>query len=397
MASYFEIMDNINKSRNTPGGYRGMGDVPVLQNCTALPFDAQYQCSLANDALIQQSGGHVYWSGPNYTSSSNPDPTTSNAQPSGKGVVFTNPRGGNGATLYPGDVWTIDVYGNAGGVVSNHVVFPDGGTSNTPDYGRADASGHWAITGTIQNEQPGLWQETWSVDNQVVGYFQFTVAKPQTSAPPPPPAPPPTPNPTNPLTPPNNYKPPTGPAPTYNMVINFATNRGGNTLYVGDTWQITIQGAPPNTQVTNTVGSSTTPYGNTDANGNWTMSGTFGVNDIAVWQETWKVGNAIAGIWNFTVLAAPAPTTSGTTSGSTNPPTPTDTNVTGATGSTGTTVGQTGTTTAGQASSQTALGANFQDVLTGEIVSGVPNWMLLLGGALVIMFMSSGGGGGYRR
>ncbi|MGO9131616.1 MAG: hypothetical protein ACLQIS_18025 [Bryobacteraceae bacterium] len=72
--------------------------------------------------------------------------------------------------------------------------------------------------------------------------------------------------------------------------------RGGNTsFYVGDSFQVSVQG-PPNQQVSNTAeqnanGWSTTPYGYTDSNGNFSMSGVMTLAAVGSWTEVWTVGS----------------------------------------------------------------------------------------------------------
>ena len=94
------------------------------------------------------------------------------------------------------------------------------------------------------------------------------------------------------------------------------TSRPGQSPQVGDSWQLTITGAP-NSPVTDSAtqnGTSlgTTPYGSTDANGNFSLSGTFDSSSIGTWVETWSVGGSQASPISFTVAAAPAGTAAST-------------------------------------------------------------------------------------
>jgi hypothetical protein len=156
------------------------------------------------------------------------------------------------------------------------------------------------------------------------------------------------------------------------MAIQFNASRTGNTFYVGDSWIITISGAPANA----VVKEHTTPFGNTDVNGNWSKSGTFTNDVVGNWQEVWSVGGVVVGNWNFNVLPGPPPNQQNTT-------------------------GQMANQTGQMASGASALGTDttgISDILTGSILGGVPNWILLAGVLGVgLIVMSGDSGGGYRR
>lgn len=114
---------------------------------------------------------------------------------------------------------------------------------------------------------------------------------------------------------------------SYSPQLSFQTSAGGNSLSVGDTWTISITGAPPNSPVSvtgNTAGnkndSITTPMGSTDGNGNFSLQGRAGPGDVGIWAETWSVGGQTVGSFAFTVSATtPAPPAG---SGATPPPAP---------------------------------------------------------------------------
>jgi len=125
------------------------------------------------------------------------------------------------------------------------------------------------------------------------------------------------------------------------QTANFVFSKvgGSSSIYpnftVGDTWQITITGAP-NSPVyvggyQNNIPFATYQLGTTDASGTYTLTGTMGTANIGAWSELWYVGGTLsgntvvngdyAGGATFNVAAAPA---SGSGSGSgTPPPTPT--------------------------------------------------------------------------
>lgn len=101
------------------------------------------------------------------------------------------------------------------------------------------------------------------------------------------------------------------PAPAYSPRLSFITSRGGTALQPGDTWTVQIQGAPPNSPVTVTGGnmgqSITNSMGATDANGNFSLSGSITSDQAGVWAEQWSVGGQPAGSFAFTVTVPPGP------------------------------------------------------------------------------------------
>jgi hypothetical protein len=93
-------------------------------------------------------------------------------------------------------------------------------------------------------------------------------------------------------------------------VWSFQASRGGSTFYPGDTWTVRITGSLPNAPVAVQGGrdgaSDITPTGATDANGNFTLSGTFMLADAGSWQETWMVGSDTVATCSFS-LVPPVP------------------------------------------------------------------------------------------
>jgi len=90
--------------------------------------------------------------------------------------------------------------------------------------------------------------------------------------------------------------------------LTFTTSRGGSTLQPGDGWVIQITGAAPNSQVTGysmqpNGQSGTSPFGNTDSQGNFRLTGTVDASSVGNWQETWYVGGQSVGSFSFTVAA----------------------------------------------------------------------------------------------
>lgn len=122
---------------------------------------------------------------------------------------------------------------------------------------------------------------------------------------------------------PNVYVPPNNPPalPTYNPRVTFTTSRGGTTVQPGDTWTVSISGAPPNLPVSVSAvhpdgGSATQNFGNTDGAGNWSLSGTFSADMKGNWSEVWKVGTLTAGSFSFSVVIPSAGPGAGSGAGS---------------------------------------------------------------------------------
>lgn len=159
--------------------------------------------------------------------------------------------------------------------------------------------------------------------------------------------------------------------------LSFVTSRGGNVLYPGDTWTISISGATPNAPIAVVGGKNgamnTTPTGTTDNWGNFSLSGTIDSSAIGSWYEGWTVNGIGISSFSFTVQAAPA--TSVTTPVSTTPVSTTPISTT--TGSTTTPATTTATT------------ANW---FTNEMIAGVPNWALVAAACAISLFAFSSGG-----
>lgn len=88
--------------------------------------------------------------------------------------------------------------------------------------------------------------------------------------------------------------------------VNFSFTTSSGQYNVGDTWTINISGASPNAVVSatssfNNVTNAAENFGNTDSNGNWSLSGVFQSSNVGDWKETWMVGGVTVGSIHFTV------------------------------------------------------------------------------------------------
>lgn len=187
-----------------------------------------------------------------------------------------------------GDTWEITITGPANSPVTlqgtfNGVAFP-----NTPE-GTTDANGNFTKQGTADASTVGNWYELWMVNGQLASpEIDFTVSQPSGQ---------------------------TQPSQNTNQTTLTTasiqnTSRPGQPLQVGDSWLVTVTGAP-NSPVTDTAtqnGTSlgTTGYGSTEANGNFTLPGTATAGVIGSWTETWAVAGLPASPLSFSVSAAPS-------------------------------------------------------------------------------------------
>lgn len=87
--------------------------------------------------------------------------------------------------------------------------------------------------------------------------------------------------------------------------LQFVTS-GGNpsALNVGDTWQLTVTGAPGG--AVSVLGGKNGVFaevvmGTADASGRWTKTGAAAADQVGSWSETWKVNGQPVGQLNFTI------------------------------------------------------------------------------------------------
>jgi hypothetical protein len=135
---------------------------------------------------------------------------------------------------------------------------------------------------------------------------------------------------------------------------------------------VSIGGATPGLQVSVVGGKngamSSTAMGTTDANGNFSLSGTIGSDQIGNWAEQWYVSNVLSGSFSFTVAQ---------------PVTPAGELVTVSNG----------TATVPSGAPQEAVPSSaLKDWLTGSMFGGIPNWGLVAAGIGAIFVFGGGRG-----
>jgi hypothetical protein len=149
--------------------------------------------------------------------------------------------------------------------------------------------------------------------------------------------------------------------------VTFTSSRGSNALQVGDTWLVSITGATPNSPVSVNAGGSTTQMGTTDANGNFSLSGTARTQDIGPWNELWSVGGLNSGAFQFTISA---PASGSTAAGA-----------------------AAGSSPAGSSTSGSAAGASSSSTVIGGFdLSSIPTWGWLAAAGVAAFFMFGKGG-----
>jgi len=261
-----------------------------------------------------------------------------------------------------GDEWIVSITGatpNAPVTVNNN----GGGFANV---GTTDSNGNFGISGTCTNSQIGSWNEIWMVGGVQVGTLAFTINANTTVVPPsvvaqaiasgvpvsaagqayaagvaPSPVVPAVTQSSvvaaqataaNPIT--TTASPVTNggtntPVPTTSNP-NFTFSVLENPMQVGDTWAASITNAQANSAVVVSGGMNgvvgNINVGTTNANGNFSLSGTCTVDEIGDWTEQWIVGGDIVGNVSFSIVAANTTTQSSTVAAQTGASTSTSVN-----------------------------------------------------------------------
>lgn len=420
---------------------RGLGDWEDyvarlgIQDCTALPFSQQYACSLQNDAKMQayqstpaqvqynanvaasealmvaqvqgpaaaaQSVQQFSANNPQVTpaavaaaitaSQSAPAPAAPAPAPTpakiAPGVlVIHGPRGDS--QFQVGDNYILQIYSASPNQPVTASSSQNGQSHGSQSFGSTDANGSFTLSGTMGPDQVGSWSETWQVGGQTSGTINFTVSPAPAAPSAPAPSSQPAPQPATPV------------APGVVSIQN-STRSGSTQFVVGDAWLIQIRGASPNQPVSATssqngqthAGES---FGNTDAYGNFSISGVMAADQIGTWAQQWFVGGKSSGVLQFVVLQAPGASGTQSTTPQSYTNTPTPNNVSGsnttpdASSAPDTTAGYLTyspdayagvDTTAGTSTTPTAL-TNFWSFLQQTMQIGswaVPYWLVGAGG-----------------
>jgi hypothetical protein len=87
-----------------------------------------------------------------------------------------------GSTLYPGDTWSINIWGAKPGSPVSMTLTQQGGSSATNNIGTVNSSGNFWYTGTVGTGQDGQWSQVWYVGGQQVESFSFAVFDPVVNA-----------------------------------------------------------------------------------------------------------------------------------------------------------------------------------------------------------------------
>jgi hypothetical protein len=98
------------------------------------------------------------------------------------------------------------------------------------------------------------------------------------------------------------------PAAVATTAVLTDITRPAGPFQAGDSFQLVITG-PPNSQVIGTGSqngavSSSTNFGNTNANGTLIITGTWSAQNVGQWVESWQVGNSSPFPLSFTIQPA---------------------------------------------------------------------------------------------
>jgi hypothetical protein len=164
--------------------------------------------------------------------------------------------------------------------------------------------------------------------------------------------------------------------------------------YPGDSWSMKITGAAPNGQVSRVrvlkqagiadMGGDS-PVGMTDANGNFSMSGTFGPSDVGLWRDQWLTNHNSSGYFEYTVGPLPGSAPSSQSAPATSPA---GQSAAGSSAGAGTAAGGTGGGGAAGTGGATGGGAaGSSPKILGMDQTAV---LMLAAGAAVLLFMGRG-------
>jgi hypothetical protein len=87
-----------------------------------------------------------------------------------------------GSTLYPGDTWSINIWGAKPGSPVSLALTQQGGNTVSNNIGIVNSSGNFWYTGSVNTGTDGQWSQVWYVGGQQVGAFSFTVFDPVVNA-----------------------------------------------------------------------------------------------------------------------------------------------------------------------------------------------------------------------
>lgn len=186
---------------------RGLGDQQQynaalgLELCNQTTVGDQYACEQRNEAKQQAYvPGSPAWNqmhavgctygvaadgscapAPSYYSAPTPQESAPVYAAAGSNynpvVSFASSRGGSGASLRPGDTWTIQIVNGPPGAAVT-VTGGKNGQNAANSMGSTNSQGGWSTSGTITADQVGQWSENWSVGGIPAGGFTFSVQQP---------------------------------------------------------------------------------------------------------------------------------------------------------------------------------------------------------------------------
>ena|GEM_PF-1037055 len=186
-------------------------------------------------------------------------------------LSVTGPQAGT--TYYAGDTFTLTVTGAANAAVT---VSQNGSAQGS--VGTTNSSGVLSISGSWSSSDVGSYTQTWYVAGVAAPTLSFSIRA----------------------------------LPAATATIAVTGPRSGNTYYVGDSYTITVTGAPNAPVTVNQNGSQSGQLGTTNSSGSWSTSGTWTTASIGTYVQTWQVAGMSAPTITSYVAAIPYYSISGT-------------------------------------------------------------------------------------
>jgi len=171
------------------------------------------------------------------------------------------------------DTFTLTVTGAANAAVT---VSQNGSAQGS--VGTTNSSGVLSISGSWSSSDVGSYTQTWYVAGVAAPTLSFSIRA----------------------------------LPAATATIAVTGPRSGNTYYVGDSYTITVTGAPNAPVTVNQNGSQSGQLGTTNSSGSWSTSGTWTTASIGTYVQTWQVAGMSAPTITSYVAAIPYYSISGT-------------------------------------------------------------------------------------
>ena len=185
-------------------------------------------------------------------------------------LSVTGPQAGT--TYYVGDSYTLTIRGAANAAVT---VSQNGGGQGSA--GTTNSSGVLTLSGSWGSSETGNYTQIWYVAGVAAPTLSFSIRA----------------------------------LPAATASIAVTGPKSGNTYYVGDSYTITVTGAPNAPVTVYQNGAQSGQLGTTNSSGSWSTSGTWTTASIGTYVQTWQVAGMAAPTITSYVVAVPYYTISG--------------------------------------------------------------------------------------